>query len=177
MIFDFCDKFYVFLKMKFSIQEEGQEKQIFLTFKEASSATGIPSKVILRVLNSAESKYVRRADKKVFWIQKEEYEPFIQVDGEDFFTAEEIRETFGLSRTVFFNQLQKKKTHFLDSQEKSHEVTWKSDKLALFLSKLKEQDMLGKIAAEVTRKNMPKSLSESIDETHKYCQLESFLSY
>ena len=66
--------------MKFSIQEEGQEKQIFLTFKEASSATGIPSKVILRVLNSAESKYVRRADKKVFWIQKEETEPFIQVE-------------------------------------------------------------------------------------------------
>ena len=91
--------------MKFSIQEEGQEKQIFFTFKEASTATGIPSKVILRVLKSVQPKYVRRADKKVFWIQKEEYEPFIQVDGEDFFTAEEIRETFGLSRTVFFNQL------------------------------------------------------------------------
>ena len=45
------------------------------------------------------------ADKKVFWIREEETEPFIQVDGEDFFTAEEIRETFGLSRTVFFNQL------------------------------------------------------------------------
>ena len=163
--------------MKFSIQEEGQEKQIFFTFKEASVQTGLPSKVILRVLQSGQNKYIRRADKKVFWIRGEETEPFIQVDGKDFFTAEEIRETFGLSRTVFFNQLQKKKTHFLDSQEKSHEVTWKSDKLALFLSKLKEQDMLGKIAAEVTRKNMPKSLSESIDETHKYCQLESFLSY
>ena len=60
MIFDFCDKFYVFLKMKFSIQEEGQEKQIFLTFKEASTATGIPSKVILRVLKSVQPKYVRR---------------------------------------------------------------------------------------------------------------------
>ena len=163
--------------MKFSIQEEDQEKQIFFTFKEASSATGIPSKVILRILNSVCPKYVRQADKKVFWIQKEEFEPFIQVDGKDFFTAEEIQETFGISRTVFFNQLQKKKTHFLDSQEKSHEVTWKSDKLAAFLSKLKEQAMLGKIAEEVTRKNMSKSLSESIDETHKYSELESFLSY
>ena len=57
--------------------------------------------------------------KKVFWIQKEEYEPFIQVDGEDFFTAEEIRETFGLSRTVFLQPTsEEKKTHFLDSQEK-----------------------------------------------------------
>ena len=138
--------------MKFSIQEEGHEKQIFLTFKEASSATGIPSKVILRVLKSVQPKYVRRTDKKVFWIKKEEKKPFIQVDGEDFFTAEEIQERFGLSRTVFFNQLQKKKTHFLDSQEKSHEVTWKSEKLTLFLSKLKEKDMLEKMAAEVTRK-------------------------
>ena len=112
--------------MKFSIQEEGQEKQIFFTFKEASAATGLPSKVILRVLQSGQNKYVRRADKKVFWIQEEEGSPFIQVDGDDFFTAEEIQERFGLSRTVFFNQLCKKKTHFLDSQEKSHEVTWAS---------------------------------------------------
>ena len=46
--------------------------------------------------------------------------------GEDFFSADEIQERFGVSRTVFFNQLCKKRTHFLDSQEKSHEVTWKS---------------------------------------------------
>ena len=108
--------------MKFSIQEEGQEKQIFFTFKEASEKTGIPSKVIVRVLQSGRNKYFRRSDKQVFWIQEEEREPFVQIDGEDFFTAEEIQERFGVSRTVFFNQLAKKKTHFLDSQEKSHEV-------------------------------------------------------
>ena len=87
--------------MKFSIQEEGQEKQIFFTFKEASAQTGLPSKVILRVLQSGQIKYVRRADKKVFWIREEEESPFIQIDGKDFFTAEEIQERFGLSRTVF----------------------------------------------------------------------------
>ena len=177
MIFDFCDKFYVFLKMKFSIQEEGQEKQIFFTFKEASTAMGIPSKVILRVLNSVESKYVRRADKKVFWIQREEKMPFIQIDGKDFFTAKEIQETFGLSRTVFFNQLCKKKTHFLDSQEKSHEVTWKSDKLAVFLGVLKEQALVGKMASELPKKNKPRFIVEDIKGTHKYSELESFLSY
>ena len=101
--------------MKFSIQEEGHpgepapEKQIFFTFKEASAQTGLPSKVILRVLQSGQIKYVRRSDKKAFWIREEEEFPFIQVDGEDFFTAEQIQERFGLSRTVFFNQLQKKK--------------------------------------------------------------------
>ena len=123
--------------MEFSIQEEDQEKQIFFTFKEASAQTGLPSKVILRVLQSGQIKYARRADKKVFWIREEEESPFIQIDGEDFFTAEEIQERFGLSRTVFFNQLEKKKTHFLDAQEKSHEVTWKSPRLEIFLSKLK----------------------------------------
>ena len=120
--------------MKFSIQEEGKEKQIFFTFKEASEKTGLPSKTIVRVLKSGNEKYFRRADKKVFWIQEEDAVPFIQIDGEDFFNAEEIQERFGLSRTVFFNQLCKKKTHFLDSQEKSHEVTWMSDELEKFLS-------------------------------------------
>ena len=123
--------------MKFSIQEEGKEKQIFFTFKEASNHTGLPSKTILRVLKSGQFKYERRADKKVFWIQEEEESPFIQIDGEDFFTAEEIQERFGLSRTVFFNQLCKKTTHFLDSQEKSHEVTWTSSRLEKFLNMMR----------------------------------------
>ena len=120
--------------MKFSIQEEGQEKQIFFTFKEASEKTGIPSKTIVRVLKSGNNKYFRRADKKTFWIQEEESSPFIQIDGEDFFSADEIQERFGVSRTVLFNQLCKKRTHFLDSQEKSHEVTGLSSSLEKFLS-------------------------------------------
>ena len=116
-------------KMKFSIHEAGGDKQIFFTFKEASEKTGIPSKTILRVLKSGRNKYFRRSDKKTFFIEEEDSSPFIQIDGEYFFTAEEIQERFGLSRTVFFNQLRKKKTHFLDSGEKSHEVTWASPRL------------------------------------------------
>ena len=160
--------------MKFSIQEEGHpggpppDKQIFFTFKEASAQTGLPSKVILRVLQSGQQKYVRRSDKKVFWIREEEQSPFIQVDGEDFFTAEEIRETFGLSRTVFFNQLQKKKTHFLDSQEKSHEVTWASPRLEKFLSKLREREVVAKLMRSQARKGMPKSFAE-VDEKINQC--------
>ena len=154
--------------MKFSIQEEGQDKQIFFTFKEASTQTGLPSKVILRVLQSGQQKYVRRSDKKVFWIREEEQSPFIQVDGEDFFTAEQIQERFGLSRTVFFNQLQKKKTHFLDSQEKSHEVTWASPQLQKFLSKLREREVVAKIMRSQARKGMPKSFAE-VDEKINQC--------
>ena len=159
--------------MKFSIQEEGHpgepapEKQIFFTFKEASAQTGLPSKVILRVLQSGQIKYVRRTDKKVFWIREEEEFPFIQVDGEDFFTAEQIQERFGLSRTVFFNQLQKKKTHFLDSQEKSHEVTWKSPRLEKFLSKLKEKAAVEKLMHSQARKSIPKSYKEIKDKLNQ----------
>ena len=131
--------------MKFSIQDEGQEKQIFFTFREASEKTGLTSKTIVRVLKSGNGKYFRRADKKTFWIQKEESSPFIQIDGEDFFSAEEVQERFELSRTVLFNQLCKRRTHFLDSQEKSHEVTWLSPSLEEFIDLVKKEKMCDKV--------------------------------
>ena len=163
--------------MKFSIQEEDQEKQIFFTFKEASAQTGLPSKVILRVLQSGQIKYVRRADKKVFWIREEEESPFIQIDGKDFFTAEEIQERFGLSRTVFFNQLCKKKTHFLDSQEKSHEITWKSPRLEKFLSKLKEKDTVEKLMHSQARKGMPNSYEEINAKMNQFCEEQAMILF
>ena len=156
--------------MKLSIQEEGSEapdKQIFFTFKEASEKTGILSKRIAQTLRSGRNKYFRRSDKKTFWIQNEETTPFIQIDGEDFFTADEIQERFGISRTIFFNQLYKKRTHFLDSREKSHEVTWKSDGLEKFLSKLRERDAAEKVMSSQKRKNMPKSYVECQDKINE----------
>ena len=157
--------------MKFSIQEEGGDKQIFFTFKEASEKTGLTSKNIARVLKSGRNKYFRRSDKKTFWIQNEETFPFIQIDGEDFFTAEEIQERFGISRTLLFSQLAKKKTHFLDSQEKSHEVTWKSDDLEKFLSLLKEAKMVGNVASATFRgqKKADKKLCEKTLENILIC--------
>ena len=163
--------------MKFSIQEEGQDKQIFFTFKEASAQTGLPSKVILRVLQSGQIKYVRRADKKVFLIRDEETEPFIQVDGEDFFTAEEIQERFGLSRTVFFNQLQKKRTHFLDSQEKSHEITWKSPRLEQFLARLKEQAVVEKLIHSHARKGVPRSFAEVREQLNQCVEEQTLIMF
>ena len=146
--------------MKFSIQEAGGEKQIFFTFKEASEKTGLTSKNIARVLKSGRNKYFRRADKKTFFIEEEDQTPFIQIDGEDFFTAEEIQERFGLSRTVFFNQLCKKKTHFLDSQEKSHEVTWKS----LLLEKLIELKQQNEMEQRIMQKRSQRRLRTTIKE-------------
>ena len=98
--------------MKFSIQEEGQEKQIFFTFKEASAQTGLPSKVILRVLQSGQIKYVRRADKKVFWIQEEDKELFIQIDGEDFFHRGRNSRTIWVITHSFFQPTPEEKDSF-----------------------------------------------------------------
>ena len=151
-------------KMKFSIQEEGGEKQIFFTYKEASEKTGIPSKTIVRVLKSGNIKYFRRSDKKVFQIQNEETTPFIQIDGEDFFNADEIQERFGISRTIFFNQLCKKRTHFLDSREKSHEVTWKSNDLEKFINLLKEAKMAGSVTMKVIGRGNKKQINKILQE-------------
>ena len=150
--------------MKFSIQEEGGEKQIFFTYKEASEKTGILSKTIVRVLKSGNIKYFRRSDKKTFWIQDEETTPFIQIDGEDFFNADEIQERFGISRTIFFNQLCKKRTHFLDSREKSHEVTWKPNDLEKFINLLKEAKMAGSVAMKITGRGNRKEINKILKE-------------
>ena len=163
--------------MKFSIQEEGKDKQIFFTLKEASEKTGILSKRIAQTLRSGRNKYFRRSDKKTFWIQNEETTPFIQIDGEDFFTADEIQERFGVSRTVLFNQLFKKRTHFLDSQEKSHEVTWKSDGLEKFLSRLRERDSAEKVMSSQKRKNMPKSYVECKDRLNDVLDEQALISF
>ena len=150
-------------KMKFSIQEEGKDKETFFTFKEASEKTGLPSKTILRVLKSGNIKYFRRADKKTFFIEEEDSSPFIQIGGEDFFTAEEIQERFGLTRTVFFNQLRKKKTHFLDSGEKSHEVTWASPRLEKLLGLMQRNELEQRIVQKKSQHHLRKKFKEISD--------------
>ena len=98
--------------MKFSIQEEGKEKQIFLTFKEASEKTGLPSKTILRVLNSERDKYFRRVDKKTFWIKEEDEAPFIQIDGEYFSPLNKFRRDLGCLEQFSLINSQRKKLIF-----------------------------------------------------------------
>ena len=161
--------------MKFSIQEAEGEKQIFFTFKEASEKTGLTSKNIARVLKSGRNKYFRRTDKKTFWIQEEDQTPFIQIDGEDFFSADEIQERFGVSRTVLFNQLCKKRTHFLDFQEKSHEVTWLSPYLETFIDLMKKVKMGEKIYQKTQgqgkgKQNMFLKAQEDLRSARENCQ-------
>ena len=131
--------------MRFSIQEEGKEKQIFFTFQSASQETGIPSPAINYVLKKkATPVYRRRKDGVLFIIKNEEEKPFATINGKVYKSFEEIETDFGISRTLFINQLLVKKNHFLDSCEKSHEVE-KSDELEVFLDKYKKLRMCAKI--------------------------------
>ena len=148
--------------MKFSIQEEEKEKQIFLTFKEASEQTGIPISNIWRVLKR-ENKKFKRKDGKVFFIQEEETnEPFLQVDGEDIFDYVEL-EKFGISSQCFLNQILKKKKHFLDSEEITHYITWKSPEFDFFIDTLRKNRMDAKIINHRKKnqgQNQPKILNQ-----------------
>ena len=131
--------------MKFSIQEEGKEKQVFFTFQKASEETGIPSINIHYVLNKNKNPvYRRRKDGKKFTIKKEEETPFATIDGKEYFSFKEIEEDFGITRTIFINQLAKKKNHFLNRDEKSHNVV-KSEDLKVFLDKFAQIKMCSKI--------------------------------
>ena len=148
--------------MRFSVQEEGKEKQIFFTFKEASEKTGISSSTLCRFLKdkfpNEENKFTRKSDKKVFFIQVENDDPFIQIDGVDFFPHNHVAEKFGISRTILINQLLKKKDHFLDSAEISHKITWKSPEFEFFIDKLRVCQSNEKIIQKMKKKHRPKQI-------------------
>ena len=106
--------------MKISIQEEGKEKQVYLTFKDAMEASGIPSPQIYLIIKRGNPRYKRRSDGKVFFIQTEKDEKLCSIDNEVFTSFEQIKERFGISPTLFLNQITRKKCHFLDANEISH---------------------------------------------------------
>ena len=152
-------KRYLFIKnkMKFSIQEDGEEKQCFLSFQEAEKKTGISSLTIARILRSEKDYFRRRSDKKVIFIKRENDEPFIQIDGEDFHSYDEIYDRFGLKRQVFYKQLVKKGGNYiLDSQGAIHGITKKSEILEKILDEAHTIKMMGMVIADKKRyKKMP----------------------
>ena len=143
--------------MKFSIQEEGGEKQFFLSFQDAEKKTGISGLTIVRIIKSDKDYFRRRSDKKVIFIRKENDEPFIQIDGEDYHSFEEIHEKFGLKRQVFYKQLLKQGgKYFLDDQGELHKVTKKSELLANLISDSQKLEMNARVMAIKKRcKKMP----------------------
>ena len=140
-------------KMKFSIQEEEKKNKSFSHSKKHRNKLDSLPRRFCEFSNQGISSMKDESTKKCFRFRRRE-SPFIQIDGEDFSSAEEIQERFGLSRTVFFNQLCKKKTHFLDSGEISHEVTWASPRLEKFLNLMRVKAADEKFLHARARKRM-----------------------
>ena len=132
--------------MKISIQEEGKDgeatpRQVFLTFKEAAASIGIPSTQIYNIIKRGEPRYKRRSDKKVFFIREEKDGKLCSIDGEDFHSFQEIKDKFEISPTIFLNQIARKKTHFLDSNEITHFIKNLSPEMEKIIDAEKRMEM------------------------------------
>ena len=79
---------------------------IFHSFAEAHKVTGVHFTTIKTTLErGANPIYHRKSDNKLFEIRKEDPIRLIMIEGEDFFSLEEIQAKFGLSPTIFLNQV------------------------------------------------------------------------
>ena len=146
--------------MKFSIQEEGGEKQFSLSFQDVEAKTGINGATVLRIIRSGKGYFKRRSDRKIIFIQEEYDEPFIQIDGKDFYDFKEISEQFGLKRQVFYKQLLKKGgKYFTDGGGEVHKVTAKSKLLERLIDDSRRLEMNRQLLAYEKRyKNTPRGV-------------------
>ena len=117
--------------MRFQITEDGKTTKYDL-FAKAQENTGIKTCIIYSFLkhHPKGGKYIRRSDKKVFYIERvdeEKINPLIQIDGEEYFNFPEILAKFGLRETNFINHLKKNHFSFFDSKGFPHKVDWIAD--------------------------------------------------
>ena len=96
--------------MRFSIQEQNEKKMFFHSPAAANKVTGLHLTTIKTILERGENPtYHRKSDNKLFEIRKEDPIKILEIEGEDFFSLEEIQAKFGLSPTKFLNQVKNDK--------------------------------------------------------------------
>ena len=96
--------------MRFSIQEQNGKKMFFHSPAAANKATGLHLTTIKTILERGGNPiYHRKFDNKLFDIRKEDPIRLLVIEGEDFFSLEEIQAKFGLSPTKFLNQVKNDK--------------------------------------------------------------------
>ena len=92
--------------MRFSIQEQNGKKMFFHSPAAANKVTGLHLTTIKTILErGGNPTYHRKSDNKLFEIRKEDPIKILEIEGEDFFSLEEIQAKFGLSPTKFLNQV------------------------------------------------------------------------
>ena len=131
--------------MRFSIEVQNEPKMFFHVLPAAEKATGLNRQTIRDVLERGNKVYHRQSDHKLFTISKEDPVLIAKIEGEDFFSLEEIHEKLGLTPTRFLNQI--KKTKF------AKKIDWISDELFPEKAKQeKEPDELEKMKSQLEEK-------------------------
>ena len=101
----------------------------FHVLPAAEKATGLSRQTIRSVLERGNKVYHRKSDHKLFIISKEDPILIAKIEGEDFFSLEEIQEKLGLTPTRFLNQIK--------SGKFAKKIDWISDEL--FPEKAKQE--------------------------------------
>ena len=143
--------------MRFSIQEQNGKKMIFHSPAEAHKVTGVHFTTIKTTLErGANPIYHRRSDNKLFEIRKEDPIRLIMIEGEDFFSLEEIQAKFGLSPTKFLNQVK--------NDQFAKKIDWISPEL--FPGNESETEKIDEL--EILRSQFEKFQEETRSQFEKY---------
>ena len=132
--------------MRFSIQVQDEPKMFFHVLPAAEKATGLNRQTIRDVLARGNKVYHRKSDHKLFTISKEDPILIAKVEGEEFFSLEEIQAKLGLTPTIFLNQIK--------SGKFAKKIDWISDELFPEKAKQEKEPDEAKLELEVLREEM-----------------------
>ena len=146
--------------MRFSIEIQNEPKMFFHSLPAAEKATGLNRKTIQDVLERGNKVYHRKSDHKLFTISKEEPILVAKIEGEDYFSLEDIHEKLGLSPTRFLNQIK--------SGKFAKKIDWISDEL--FPGNESETEKIDEleILREEMRSQFEKFQAETRSQFEKY---------
>ena len=143
--------------MRFSIQEQNEKKMFFHSPAAANKVTGLHLTTIKTILErGGNPTYHRKSDNKLFEIRKEAPIKILEIEGEDFFSLEEIQAKFGLSPTKFLNQVK--------NDQFAKKIDWISPEL--FPGNESETEKIDEL--EVLREQFEKYQAEMRSQFEKY---------
>ena len=130
----------------------------------ANKVTGLHLTTIKTILErGGNPTYHRKSDNKLFEIRKEDPIKILEIEGEDFFSLEEIQAKFGLSPTKFLNQVK--------NDQFAKKIDWISPEL--FPGNESETEKIderseAELALEVLREQFEKYQAEMRSQFEKY---------
>ena len=126
----------------------------------ANKVTGLHLTTIKTILErGGNPTYHRKSDNKLFEIRKEDPIKILEIEGEDFFSLEEIQAKFGLSPTKFLNQVK--------NDQFAKKIDWISPELFPGNEKIDERSE-AELALEILREQFEKYQAEMRSQFEKY---------